>query len=164
MRVPAVISLISLLGSFSAVREGDKPMETRSTLPRGEIRAIHHGTVSREERIPIWSYGEIYRVLGVTSARFAAWEREYGMDSMGVGADGELLIPEFPLFSKVAWTYIDAVTLTGSDISELELECARAATRTDDETIQSTFRAICDIATRARENSDDIYFGPPYSR
>jgi len=51
--------------------------------PMGQIRIIDRALKpSDESRVDIWKYGTIYAALGVTSERFADWERRYGMDSL----------------------------------------------------------------------------------
>jgi hypothetical protein len=58
------------------------------------------------------------------------------MDSLGVATDGSLLVPGFPVLSKVAWTYAD-------------------------ESAREIFRAIRDLATEAVQQGGTLRFGHP---
>lgn len=155
-----IVSLLGIvLGSFWGAQLG-----VQQSLPLGEVRITRGGRVGLEDRVPIWTYGGIYSALGMTSKNFTDWEVRYGMDSLGVGEDGELLIPGFPVFSKVAWTYIDPVDLSQSETAALIAECERAASKASGPSEQDTFRRIRDLALKAIEESAGIHFGPPYSR
>lgn len=77
------------------------------------------------ERIGIRAYGGIYKALGVTTDKFVAWNERYGFDRIGPGDDGSFLAPEFPVFSKVAWMWIDPVDLTASETKDLGLSAKK---------------------------------------
>jgi hypothetical protein len=116
---------------------------------------------SGEGRVDIWSYDAIYAALGLTSERFADWEGRYGMDSLGVGTDGSLFIRGFPVFSKVAWIYIDPVDVSDSETRELIVECERALANTNDASASEVFRQIRDLALEAIQESATLRFGHP---
>ena len=132
--------------------------------PLVQVLMIDHAQmVLGERRVPIDipSYGTIYVTLGVTKERFAYWESQYGMDSLGVGTDGSLLIPGFPVFSKVAWTYIDHVDLSDAETRDLVSECERAVANTDDASASELFGQIHDLALEAIQESATLRFGQP---
>ena len=88
------------LGTVLGVLWEGTQLRAQRSLPLGEVRIVRAGKVSPEERVQIWAYGDIYTALGMTSKMFSDWEDRYGMDSLGVGDGGELLIPGFPVFSR----------------------------------------------------------------
>ncbi len=110
------------------------------------------------DSVPIWSFGDVYGPLGVTGEKFSAWSDANGFDSLGVSASGEFLIPGFPVFSKVAWAYVDPVDLTPAETKELVDECNRAVSDLGSEQI---FIQIRDLALRAIEKSTTVRFGHP---
>jgi hypothetical protein len=83
------------------------------------------------------------------------------MDSLGVGTDGSLLIPGFPVFSKVAWTYIDHVDLSDAETRDLVSECESAVANTDDASASELFGQIHDLALEAIQESATLRFGQP---
>jgi hypothetical protein len=113
------------------------------------------------ERIGIRAYGSIYNALGVTNDKFVAWQERYGFDSLGVGDDGSLLAPEFPVFSKVAWMYVDPVDLTASETKDLVAECEQAMSYTKDVAAKDELRHIRDLAVTATNKSATLRFGHP---
>jgi len=130
--------------------------------PMGQIRIIDRALKpSDESRVDIWKYGTIYAALGVTSERFADWERRYGMDSLGVAPDGSLFVPRFPVLSKVAWTYIDPVDLSDSETRELLNECETVIAATIDGAARDLFVQIRDLALQAIRESKTLRFGHP---
>lgn len=83
------------------------------------------------------------------------------MDSLGVATDGSLLVPGFPVLSKVAWTYIDPVDLSDVETRHLVAECERAMTGTADESAREIFREIRDLAVEAVQQAGTLRFGHP---
>ena len=140
----------------------ERAVKTSRAVPRGEVRIIDHAhKVVGERHVGIWSYGTVYSALGLTRERFADWESRYGMDSLGVANDGSLLAPGFPVFSKVAWTYIDPVDLSDSETRELVSECERAIAQSKDTSASGVFRQIRDLALEAIQESATLRFGHP---
>lgn len=140
----------------------DGVLKASNSGSRGEVRIIDRAQkVLGESRVDIWLYGTIYAALGVTSERFADWEDRYGMDSLGVGTDGTLLIPGFPVLSKVAWTYIDPVDLSSSETTDLVSECKRAMANIEDASARDILRQIHDLALKAIQESATLRFGHP---
>ncbi len=118
--------------------------------------------MSPEERVPIWDYGDIYMALGITVKQFSDWQERYGIDSLGVGDGGELLIPAFPILSKLPWMYIDPVDLSCSETAELVLECDRAINWIGEAPPQKILRQIRNLAVKAMQDSAVLSFGSPY--
>jgi hypothetical protein len=83
------------------------------------------------------------------------------MDSLGVGTDGSLFIPDFPVLSKVAWMYIDPVDLSDSETRNLVSECERALANTDDASVSELFHQIRDLALQAIQEPKTLRFGHP---
>jgi hypothetical protein len=131
-------------------------------VPKGQVDIIDRAQQpSGEGRVDIWSYETIYGALGITGDRFSDWEGRYGMDSLGVGTDGSLFIPDFPVLSKVAWMYIDPVDLSDSETRDLVSECERAITNTDDASASELLHQIRALALQAVQESKTLRFGHP---
>jgi hypothetical protein len=84
------------------------------------------------ESTELRALNQIYLTLGITRDSFAQWEREYGYGSLGRNREGQLFIPGFPVFSKVAWMYVDPVDLSPREVEQLVQECTKAERSTDD--------------------------------
>jgi len=140
----------------------DGPVKASRQVPKGQVEIIDRAQQpSGQRRVDIWSYGTIYGALGVTGGRFSEWEDRHGMDSFGVGSDGSLFIPDFPVLSKVAWMYIDPVDLSDSETRDLVSECERAIANTDDASVSELFHQIRDLALQAIRESETLRFGHP---
>jgi hypothetical protein len=137
-------------------------METIAAIPMGKIRIVEpSGRLAAGDSVSIPQYGLIYSALGGTREMFEKWERENGLDSPGVGIDGALLLPHFPIFSKVAWTYIDHVDLSLEETKMLVGECEEALKGLDQPGPRNLFIAIRNLALTALERSAGLRFGPP---
>lgn len=155
-------SMTALLNSCLSLNHSKMEPESRTRRsPMGEVRLINITPTGSDPRIGITTYGSLYAPLGVTRDRFADWEGKYGMDSMGIGDDGSLLIPRYPVFSKVAWTFIDYVDLSPSETEDLIAECNSAISGTQNPSARELFRQIRDLALRAVKTSMTVRFGPP---
>jgi hypothetical protein len=140
----------------------DGVLKASHPQPLGEVRIIDHAQkLLGGSRVDIWSYGTIYGALGVSGERFSDWESRYGMDSLGVGTDGSLFIPGFPVLSKVAWMYIDPIDLSDSETRDLVSECERAMANTNDVSSREVLRQIRDLALKAIQESATLRFGHP---
>jgi hypothetical protein len=164
-------NIIAVIGGMTAVlglashanSQAQQEVQLREAafLPMGRVRMVDEaGRAAVVGAVDIPAYGELYAVLGVTSSRFREWEMEYGMDSLGIGDDGVLLLPAFPVFSKIAWTYIDSVDLSPEETAELVRESQLAATRCAGDT-QRLFLSICEFARAAGARSMTLRIGPP---
>lgn len=103
--------------------------------------------------VAIREYDAIYRAVGVTAARFEQWMKAYGVDSLGVGHDGALLAPGYPVFSKVAWLYVDQVDLSHDETVQLIRECELAMASADDPAAKEALDRIRHAALFAIEKS-----------
>src|SRR6266481_2117952 len=111
--------------------------------------------------VEIRSYSAIYAAIGVTSKRLSEWQSRYGLDSLGVGENGELLAPGFPILSKVAWMFIDPVDLSDSESRDLITECEKAILRAEDSEAREELAQIRTLALTALERRAVIRFGHP---
>lgn len=111
--------------------------------------------------VGIQFYDEIYNAVGVTMSRKLEWENEYGMDSLGIGTKGVILVPGFPVFSKVAWMYIDPIDLSEAETRDLIDECARALKNATNPHAVEELRQIHQLALDATARSEVIRFGHP---
>jgi len=112
-------------------------------------------------RVDIYSYDDIYRTIGGTAERFEYWQRKYGMDSLGEGDNGEMFLPEFPVFSKIAWMFIEPVDLSRSETSSLVGECEAALARAHDQHVLNEIGQIRDLAERALRVCSTLRCGHP---
>ncbi len=135
----------------------------KKDAPLGVVRAI--GSESSKnalsDSVGIRVFNDIYAAIGVTRQEFERWESEHGTDSFGTDTSGKMLAPGYPIFSKVAWMYIDPVTLTPEETSDLVRECERAMLNTANESAKQELEAVRALAEEALSNSAVIQFGHP---
>lgn len=131
--------------------------------PLGLVRMIVPGSSASAaaESVGIYAFNEIYAAIGVTQKEFAEWENRHGMDSAGVDEAGNMLAAGYPVLSKVAWMYVDPVTLTSAETSALIQECHRAIVNSTSESAKHELEAISSLAEKALSNSAVIQFGHP---
>ena len=131
--------------------------------PLGLVRVMVPGaSVSgASDSVGIHAFNEIYAAIGVTQKEFAEWEGKHGMDSAGRDEAGNMLAPGYPVLSKVAWMYIDPVTLTSAETTALVQECQRAILNISSESAKRELEAISSLAEKALSNSAVIQFGHP---
>ncbi len=131
--------------------------------PLGAVRAIV--PESFENAIPdsvgIHAFNEIYAAIGVRQQDFEQWQKKHGMDSLGVDAGGATLAHGYPVLSRVAWMYVDPVTLTRAETSDLVQECERAILGSASESATHELEAIRALAEKAISKSAVIQFGHP---
>lgn len=113
------------------------------------------------DSVGIRAFNELYASIGVTREEFDRWESEHGMDSLGTDANGKVLAPGYPVLSKVAWMYIDPVTLTPAETEALIQECERAILSSANESAKHELEAIRALAGKALSNAAVIQFGHP---
>jgi hypothetical protein len=99
----------------------------------------------------------VYRAIGVEGDRIVKWQDEHGFDSGGVSQSG-LLAPGFPVFSSLAWTMIEPVYLSGSQLSDLLIEITQISRKSNDLTVQSALSQLAAMAEKARLESKAILF------
>jgi hypothetical protein len=137
-------------------------MEALRSIPMGRVRMVNAaGAIASSDNVGIQKYGGLYTALGATSEMFRAWEDKYGMDSLGVSEHGSVLLPEYPVFSKVAWTYIDHVDLSGEETQELIHECERAMASGKNPSVLTLLSDIRRLAIKAQSIGATLRFGPP---
>ncbi|MFV3078140.1 hypothetical protein [Niveispirillum fermenti] len=94
--------------------------------PKGELNEDFRNLTTY-----ISSIGKFYNELGLSPGRFEEWTSNFGADCCGISPDGEFLIPEFPVFSRLAWMDIDPVVLFHDDIINLIIECDNLIEKTN---------------------------------
>lgn len=131
--------------------------------PLGLVRVVIPGSSASAttDSVGIHAFNEIYAAIGVTQKEFAEWENRHGMDSAGTDEAGNMLASGYPVLSKVAWMYIDPVTLTSAETSSLIQECHRAIVNSTSESAKHELEAISSLAEKALSNSAVIQFGHP---
>jgi len=130
--------------------------------PLGVARIIARNSADvADNSVQIHAFNDIYAALGVGKREFSQWERKHGMDSLGVDEEGNLFVPGYPVLSKVAWMYIDPVTLTSAETSALIQECHQAIINSPSESAKHELEAISFLAERALSNSAVVQFGYP---
>lgn len=143
--------------------QGHLPTNKQQQAPLGSVRVIIPGSSASgaPDSVGIHAFNEIYAAIGVTQKEFAAWEGKYGMDSAGKDEAGNMLASGYPVLSKVAWMYIDPVTLTGPETTALIEECHRAMLNSASESAKHELEAISSLAKKALSKSATIQFGHP---
>jgi len=97
--------------------------------------------------------------LGLTPKATSEWIDLYGISSEDT--DGNPIIPDYPIFSKVWWMHIDAARISGGEIEKLIEECERAESRSEGQAIQRDFFLIRDLAKNAMALNAEIQFCHP---
>lgn len=136
-------------------------LEVRPPAPLGKVRIAGRERGGTEETVAFEPYSALYRTIGVTPERFVEWERRYGIDSRGVGMDGLSMAADFPVFSKVAWMFVDEVTLSPEETSSLVGECDRALMVATEPEVRRLIECIRALALRAAAESLVLEFGHP---
>jgi hypothetical protein len=133
---------------------GPKPSFVVSVVnsPLSFTRAIN-------DSVPVFASNDIYASLGVTAMQFVAWQQRYGVDSLGVAPDGTVFIPKYPVFSKVAWSHVDSVTLTPFETQVLAEECERAETNAQSSESKQELQSIGALARKAVALNAVLRFG-----
>lgn len=129
--------------------------------PLGTVRLINPSSNHARAAVELRSYREIYRALGVTDEKLSQWEKAYGYGSEGVGLDGSLLIQGFPVFSKVAWMYVQPVDLSSEEAQQLIGECTAAIKLTNDVGAKDELVKIRRLAEDSRHDSAVVRFDQP---
>ncbi len=131
--------------------------------PLGIVRVIASASSIEmaADSVGIRAYNEIYAAIGVGQKEFAQWESKHGMDSSGIDEEGKTLAPSYPVLSKVAWMYIDPVTLTPAETLALIHECERAMLGTESKSAKDELARIRALAEVAVSSSSVIEFGHP---
>jgi hypothetical protein len=132
----------------------------QSPLAVVRIKGPDRSTGKITDSIGVYAYNEIYEAIGVNQKIFAEWEGRHGMDTAGLDDAGKVLAPGYPVLSKVAWMYVDPVTLTSAETSALIQECHRAIINSASESAKRELEAISFLAD-AISNSAVIQFGHP---
>jgi hypothetical protein len=109
--------------------------------------------------VELRAYNQVYAAIGVDRRRFSAWLAVNGPN--GVGKNGEVLAPSFPVLSKVAWMYVDPIDLTMDEMRSLIGECERAAARTSDSEALRELLAVRTFVDDALTRSAPVRFGHP---
>jgi hypothetical protein len=180
MRVKGVLIFIGVLAAvivltciefryFFGVRFdfGKAGMGTHSNktnaAPLGVVQVVLPSLSERTvtDSVGIHAFNEIYAAIGVHPQDLQRWENTHGMYSPGVDASGEMLAPGYPVLSKVASMYIDPVTLTSAETTDLVQECHRAILNSASESAKRELEAIGSLAEKALSNSAVIQFGHP---
>jgi len=108
----------------------------------------------------ISNIGEIYRLLGLNPDRFERWTIRFGADCRGRSDSGELLVPGFPIFSKIAWMDIDDAVVEFDDLPDLVQECKMLAKRISEGHILSEVNSVQRVAECAIRNILSVKFCP----
>jgi hypothetical protein len=129
--------------------------------PLGTVRLIDPSSNQSKAAVELYSYTEIYRALGLSNERLIQWERAYGYGSKGTSPDGSILIQGFPVFSKVAWMYVEPVDLSSQEARQLQGECTSALKLTNDAGAKRELSAIRGLAEDAITRSEVVRFDQP---
>ena len=137
-------------------------MRSRKASPLSVVDfADERGVSANGHRVGIWEYENIYDCIGVGQETFSKWQDRYGMDSLGVGEGGILLAPGFPMFSKIAWMYVDPVILSPSETKQLLNEIETLLNRVGNSDTRKELEGIREVATMAIAREAPLRIGPP---
>jgi hypothetical protein len=138
----------------------DMPRGTASKPLRGNVCVVQHpnGTSEPLACADVNLFPGVYDTIGVDQDRFRKWQDKHGFHSGGIAADGELLAPEYPILSRLAWTNIDPVYLQGADLSALMEEAKRVSEASNDATVRANLDKLSALATEAQQHSQVLRF------
>ncbi len=132
-----------------------------SGAPLATVRLLDAFSKVPMKSADIRAYNGIYETLGISSVEFAKWEKKNGYGSLGKDQEGILFIPGFPVFSKVAWMYIDPVDLSVAEVKELINECVEIESRTNDSEVKNEVSRLRALAEEADSQSALLRFDQP---
>ena len=134
------------------------------SYPVGIVRVLapdEEGSLSVRDTLFLHDLAGPYQFLGLSNDRMEQWQLDYGVDSLGKSPDGGMLLPAFPIFSKVAWMHVDPVIVAGPELPQLIRECAKAEILAAERPECSAFTEIRSMAERAIELRGCLEFGHP---
>ena len=152
------------IGVMRRAVDGETEGRKDRQRPLGVMHVVDTASTNQPvtpDSVPISAYNDIYASVGVRGSDFADWRQEHGAQSLGTSPDGSLLAPSYPVFSKIAWMYIDPVTLTSTETKALIAECERAIPHATSEPAKQELRDIRALAAMASEKGAGVRFGPP---
>jgi hypothetical protein len=100
----------------------------------------------------------VYSAIGVDENTIGKWQDEHGFHSGGVTPTGALLAPDYPIFSRLAWTLIDPVYLQGDDLPALLEESKRIAEGSNDPAVRANLDRLLTLAEKAKAESKVLRF------
>ena len=109
--------------------------------------------------VNIWSVGDLLNVLGSSPDARAEWRDRYGFDSRGIGSDGTMLLPEFPMLVKILDAIVDAVIFMPHEADILVEECNAAAKRQMSQELRETFLELAELCNRAAQQGKRVWIG-----
>jgi hypothetical protein len=165
----ALLGLVVLgLGCAVLWRNMSRKYIPRWEMPSGSAPKSLHGNVCVVQHpngvseplacADVHLFPGVYDTIGVGEDRFRKWQHEYGFHSGGVAPDGALLAPEYPIFSRLAWTHIDPVYLQGGDISALQEEAKRISEISADPIVRANLDMLLALAEKAQQDSQVLRF------
>lgn len=111
--------------------------------------------------LPLYDLNPLFHGVGLDDRHFIDWQLRYGVDSLGRAPSGELLIPDFPMFSKISGMHIDPVSLDAAEIGQLIDECDRGMITATGTLAAEYLSAIRAFAEQARTVGCHLRFGHP---
>jgi hypothetical protein len=155
---------VSIGAKLERTLRASKPRPRRSgKAPIGVVRMVDgdSSATGSHNVLELWAYDEIYMTIGVTTERFQSWTKEFGCDSLGSDAHGSLLAPGFPIFSKVAWMFVDPIDLSESEAGDLLRECDKAMLKSTNQAAIEELIRIRNLALEATKRHSRLRFGHP---
>lgn len=157
-----IIGVFYMMGFRLRVSNDNSQTKSRvSDTPLAVVRLLDASSDRGTKSIKLRAFNQFYGALGVTADKFARWEKENGYGSLGRNKQGQLFIPGFPVFSKIAWIYVDPVDLTFQEVEQLVQECARVELITDDVITKEELIRIREFAQEAVARSATVRFDHP---
>ena len=138
---------------IEGTRTGRRPVATMRIIGLDGQNRNTDGMVS------ITAFNDVYASVGVTGTDFANWQKLYGVDSLGVSPDGVFFVAGFPVLSKIAWMYVDSVTLTPEETTALIDECERVEPRAVSVLARQELNDIIGLAREALKRHGTVSFG-----
>jgi hypothetical protein len=144
---------ISMLTNRSKAQSGAKRSGNFCIVERDDVGSVP--SVCTEAQL----FPGVYAAIGVDDRRIIKWQSDHGFDSGGVDSSGSLLAPGYPVISRLAWSNIEPVFLSGDEISMLISEVDRISRGPVDPELETCLGRISAIAATARQEEKLLRIG-----
>jgi hypothetical protein len=151
---------VGVMRASSKNRRG-KTDPKRRPVARAYILGADPGSDVSKIVVPLYSVNDIYASVGVGPNDFAQWQEKYGFGTLGKTDQGILFVPNYPVFSKIAWMGIEPVDLSPTETSMLIEECTKARSNSVNAAANTELEALITLAQKAIAVGGTVGFGLP---
>lgn len=159
--VPIAYERIAGVGVMRMSTRSKRVRNSQRSRPEAEAYVVTGDSESKEPRlvVPIYSSTDIYASMGLGDKDFSQWLHRYGVTPSGKNRDGVLFVPDYPVFSKIAWMGINVIDLSSAETLMLIDECTRVRNRAVSAEASAELDALGALAQKAVATGGTIRFG-----